>query len=392
MPHIRSVIASVAEHDSAEVLGSYGIAVVAGEARFTAPNAVEVDGRTLTGRRFVIATGSRPRIPRIPGLDPKTALTSDNLWDIDALPRSLAILGGGRVAAEMASAFTRLGTRVTLLVRSKLLRAEDPELVERLAAVLAAQGVEILTGASVQGVESHDGGLVVTAGGRKLAVERLLTCAGRAPVMPAGLDVAGVDFGPKGIMADAHMRTSARHIFAAGDVTGPYRFTHTAERAGIVAATNALLPIGQKADWRDVVWVLFTEPELAHLGMTEEQARTAHGNDVHVRRYEFAGQDRARAESATSGLAKFVLDHRGRILGAHILGERAGELIQEAAILMHEGKAFSSLSSVMHAYPTFADAVKRPADAEYAARLRNNPVVREAMRVLVGPDTLEAEP
>jgi len=392
MAHIRSVIASVAEHDSAEVLGSYGIEVVAGKARFVAADAVEVGRRRLVGRRFVIATGSRPRIPRIPGLDAKTALTSDNLWDIDALPRTLAILGGGPVAVEMASAFTRLGTRVTLLVRSKLLRVEDPELVERLSAVLAAQGVDIVTGASVERVEPHDGGVLVTVGDRQLTVERLLTCAGRTPVLPAGLDVTGVEVGPKGIVTDAHMRSSAHHIFAAGDVTGPYRFTHTAERAGIVAATNALLPIGQKADWRDVLWVLFTDPELAHLGMTEEQARTAHGDDVHVRRYEFAVQDRARAESATDGLAKFILDHRGHLLGAHILGERAGELIQEAAILLHEDKPFSSLSSVMHAYPTFADAVKRPADAEYAARLRNNPVVREALRVLVGRDTLEAEP
>lgn len=392
MTHIRSVSAQVGDDESADVLAGYGIEVVIGDATFVGPEQVQVDGRRLTGRRFVIATGSRPSIPSIPGLDEASALTSDTLWDIDALPKSLVILGAGPVVVEMASAFTRLGTQVTMLVRSKLLRAEDPELVERLSKVLATQGVDIITGVLVNKIETRGDRVVLAVGEKTLEAERLLVAAGRTQVLPTGLDAAGVVVGPNGIMTDSHMRTSAQHIFAAGDVTGPYCFTHTAEREGIAAATNALLPIGPKVSWDDIVWVLFTEPELAHLGMTEEQARAAHGDGVHVRRYEFAKQDRARAESATEGLAKYVLDHRGHLLGAHILGERAGELINEAAVLLHNDMPLSSLSSVMHAYPSFADAVKRPADAEYAQRLRNDPLVRGALRLFVGPNDFTAEP
>lgn len=392
MAHVRTVSAKVGEHESAEVLAGYGIEVISGDARFVSPDEIEVDGRSVTGRRFVIATGSKPTLPSVPGLDTTTALTSDTLWDIDALPRSLAILGGGPVAVEMASAFARLGTKVTMLVRSKLLRAEDPEMVERLTSVLTSQGVDIALGASPELVEAADEGVVITTADRTFRVERVLAATGRTPVSPAGLDVAGVEVDAGGVVTDSHMRTTARHIFAAGDVTGPYRFTHTAEREGIAAATNALLPVGQKVGWNDIVWVLYKDPELAHLGMTEEQARAAHGDGVHVRRYEFATQDRARTEGATTGLAKYILDHRGHLLGAHIFGERAGELINEAAILLHNDMPFSSLSSVLHAYPSFADAVKRPADAEYTQRLRDNPLARGALRVLVGPNDFTAEP
>lgn len=391
MPHIRSVSAKVAEHESAEVLAGYGIEVVTGEARFLGPDAIEVDGRPITGRRFVVATGSRSRLPAIPGLD-DSALTSDTLWDIDELPSSLVIIGGGPVAVEMASAFTRLGVRVTLLVRSSLLHAEDAEMVERLSAILSSQGVEIVTGAPVDHVAAVKDGVVVTAGGGTVHAERLLVAAGRDPVVPAGLDLAGVEVAEHGVITDAHMRTSAHHIFAAGDVTGPFRFTHTAERQGIAAATNALLPVGRKVTWDDIAWVLFTEPELAHLGLTEEQARAVHGDSICVRRYEFARQDRARAESVDTGLAKYVLDHRGHLLGAHILGERAGELLNEVAVLLHHDMPLSALSPVLHPYPTFADAVKRPADAEYADKLRDNPLVREALRVLVGHNDFRAEP
>ena len=391
MAHVRSVSARVAEHESAAALGGYGIEVVPGDARFVGPNEVEVAGRRLSGRRFVVATGSESRLPAVPGLDATTALTTDTLWDIDTLPASLAILGGGPVAVEMASAFARLGTRVTLLVRSHLLRAEEPELVERLTATLVSQGVDVLTGVSLQRVETDADGAVLTVGAQTLHAERLLVATGRTPVVPAGLEVAGVDIAESGIVTDAHMRTTARHIFAAGDVCGPYHFTHTAEREGIAAATNALLPLGPTVGWDDIVWVLFTDPELAHLGMTEERAREVHGDSVRVRRYDISGQDRARAEGGATGVAKYVLDRRGRLLGAHILGERAGELINEAAILLRNGMPLSSLSSVLHAYPTFADAVKRPADAEYAAALRSNPIVRGALRLLVGGKPLEAE-
>ncbi len=392
MGHVRAVISNVAEHDSAQTLSGYGIEVVVGEARFTGTDEIEVDGRRLKGRRFVIATGSRPQLPPIPGLDASLALTSDTLWDVDELPRSLVIVGGGPVAVEMASAFARLGTRVTLLVRSTLLRAEEPELVERLSAVLLSQGVEIVLGASLARVDFRGGAVVVSETHRVIKAERLLIATGRVPVLPEGLDVAGVETDRSGVITDAHMRTTAHHIFAAGDVTGPYHFTHTGERQGIAAAVNALLPIARKVTWEDVVWVLFSDPELAHLGMTEEQARAAHGDAVHVRRYEFGRADRANAESATTGLAKYVLDHRGHLLGAHILGERAGELIHEAAVVLHHDMPFSALSQVLHAYPTFSDAVKRPADAEYTRRLRDNPVLRGALRLLVGPNDFTAEP
>ncbi len=184
MAHVRSVSAKVGEHESAEVLSGYGIEVFAGDARLAGERGVEVGDQRLTARRIVIATGSRSFLPSVPGLDDSTALTSDTLWDIDALPRNLAIVGGGPVAVEMASAFTRLGTRVTLLVRSQLLRAEEPEMVERLRAVLESQGVQIETGISLEGVERRGEGVVLSGGGKTFEVERLLVAAGRVPVVP----------------------------------------------------------------------------------------------------------------------------------------------------------------------------------------------------------------
>lgn len=392
LARVRAVVAEIAADHTPEGLESEGISVLLGETRFEGPHALRVGEIIHTASRFIIATGSSPRVPDIEGLADSGYLDNKTVWDLDTVPESLAILGGGPIAAEMGLALARLGARVTIIqTGDRMLPHDDSELVERLTAILTSGGIRILTSVKVERVErvgmltalfAEDGSEVVSA-------STLLVATGRNPNTDLGLEAAGVEYDRDRITVDRNMRTTARHIYAAGDVVGPYRFTHVAERQALSAAINASLPVNRAVRYDDLVWVTFTDPELAHLGLTEEQARARHGDDIDVYCYEFAYQDRARTEAAPAGLAKYIVGRDGRLLGAHILGERAGEMIAEAVVVQQRKLPFSALSSVMHPYPTFSDAVKRPADKASLAELRRNTVVRALQRLLPGDSELE---
>jgi pyruvate/2-oxoglutarate dehydrogenase complex dihydrolipoamide dehydrogenase (E3) component len=265
---------------------------------------------------------------------------------------------------------------------------EDEELAKLLADKLAADGITILTGTTAVRAARKDGGITLTVEDaqkhrRELQAASILVAVGRKPNIE-GMDLgkAGVAYTPKGITTDEYLRTTAKNTFACGDVVGPYQFSHMTEYQAVTAVRNAFLPFRKKVNYDTVAWCTFTDPEFAHAGLTEHEARERHGDAISVYRYEYKNTDRGRTDLAEFGRAKFICDRRGRLLGAHILGERAGELIHEAQLLRHLNLSFTKIAPMIHIYPTFTDVVRQPAKLLYVDRLRNNPFLKLLAKVL----------
>ncbi len=386
--HVHGVVAAIAPHDSVERFEGMGVTVVRAYARFVAADRVEAGEVTVSARRFVVATGSRPLVPPIPGLDGVPYLTNETIFDASQAPEHLIVIGGGPVGAELAQAHRRLGARVTVLEMLTLLRNDDPELVDIVRTQLRADGVEIFEGATVVRVERHGNGVAVVAGSdgaeRRIEGSHLLVAAGRAPnVDDLGLEAAGIAYGSKGIAVDARLRTSNRRVYAVGDVTGPYPFTHTAAYQAGIVLRNALFRLPARVDYRALPWVTFTDPELAQVGMTEARAREA-GGSIRVLRWPFDENDRAQAEREIQGFVKVVTTPRGRILGAGVVGASAGELIQPWELAIRAKLKIGALAGLIVPYPTLAEANKRAAGSFYMPKLfseRTRKLVRLLLRL-----------
>ncbi len=372
---VREVRARIQPHDDPARFRAMGVDVIEGEARFVSADEVEVNGRAVRGRRFLIATGTRAAVPPIPGLEEAGYYTHETAFDRGSIPGSVAIIGGGAIGVEFAQAYRRLGVEVTVIeMLDRLLPREDEELTERLTRILERDGVRVLTGRTVTGVSrdergarltlsaSGDGGNV--ASGEAVRADEVLVATGRRPnIEELGLDRAGVETGKEGVIVDDKLRTSQRHIFAAGDVTGGYLFTHVADHEARTVVQNALFPVRAKIDYEVIPWCTFTEPELAHVGLTEEEALERHGDSVEAHIYDLEGLDRAITDRAAEGCVKLVLGRGGKILGGHILGPTAGTMIAEVALAMRHGVKAGSLSTLVHPYPTMSEGVRRAADA-----------------------------
>lgn len=368
--HVRSVIDHIQQHDDPERFRSYGCELIFGAARFLDPHGVQVNDRQIRSRRFVIATGSRPLIPPIEGLEEAGYLTNRDLFSLRTLPSRLMVLGGGPIGLEMAQAFSRLGSQVTVVERlPHLLPQEDPEIADALQDRLVAEGIRIHTSTSAERVaRAGDHRVVVCNGNREFDADQILVAVGRRPnVDDLGLQAAGIKVTSKGITVDRRMRTSQKHIYACGDVCGPYPFTHMAEYQAGIVISNAVFRFPKRTDYRVVPWVTFTDPELARVGLTEQQAREQ-GIEPKVLRFAFKDVDRALTEVETGGLTKLVT-HKGRILGAAILGPHAGELIHEIVLAMQTGAGIGAISAAIHAYPTLAQIHRRAVNTAYAPRL-----------------------
>ena len=368
--HVRSVVEHIQHHDDPERFRSYGCEVVFGAAEFVDSHTLKVNNEKIVGRRFVIATGSRPFVPPIKGLDDVDYLTNLDIFSLRLLPSRLVVLGGGPIGVEMAQAFHRLGSKVTVVERlPHLLPQEDPEVADALQKKLVAEGLDILTSTSAEQVSSEAGNkIILCSNNLQLEADQLLVAVGRKPnVENLGLEAAGVTFTAKGITVDRRMRTSKKHIFACGDVCGPYPFTHMAEYQAGIVISNAIFRFPKKTDYRVVPWATYTDPELARVGLTEQQARDQ-GIEPVVLRFEFKDIDRALTEVETSGMTKFVT-HKGKILGASILGPHAGELIHEIVLAMQTGAKISDVSAAIHAYPTLAQIHRRTVNTAYSPKL-----------------------
>jgi pyruvate/2-oxoglutarate dehydrogenase complex dihydrolipoamide dehydrogenase (E3) component len=370
MQHVHSAQEVIAPNDSPERFRSLGVNVVAGTATFIDRSCITVNGATLRARHIVIATGSRPALPDIPGLPAVPYFTNENIFTIDVMPASLIVLGGGAVGIELAHAFALLGSKVTVLENdAQILRTEDRELVELLSARLRADGVIMHTGVTVKSAARETAGVRLTTSQGDFAAAALLIAAGRQPNTDTlKLEAAGVASDAKGLQVDRFLRTTAPNVWGVGDVTaGAPRFTHVADYHARLVLRNALFPGRSAVDYSTVPWAIYTHPELAHIGLTEAEARERHGDSVQVWRKQFNELDRAIADGQTEGLVKIVADARGTILGAHILGQQASSMLGEVTLAMKSNISLARLAAVMHAYPTYPEAIKHIADARVRA-------------------------
>ena len=389
MEHVRSVRQRIYQTEEPAVFEEMGIGVHLGAPEFIDDHRIRVGDRTLSSRSFVISTGSSPFTPPVEGLHQVPYLTNETLFDLEALPQSMIILGGGPIGTEMASALNRLGVKITLLQRQeRILPNDDEELVDVLTDSLAREGVEILTGTEAVGCQTEGDRVSVSIRndgpqGSVLTADRLLVAVGRTPnVEGLALEKAGVDYSSRGITADRSLRTTAPNIYACGDVLGSYKFSHIAEYHATIAVPNAVLPLPfkRKVSYENIVWSTFTEPELAHAGFTEKEARRKYGDSIRIYRYSYDDIDRARTDVADVGLSKFICDKRGKLIGIHILGERASELLHQAQLAKTLGIPFHKIQSMIHIYPTYGDLVKRPATAAFADKLQNNFFIKQLRR------------
>ena len=367
---VQSVIEKIQVHDDPERFRSYGCEVLFGAAEFVDTHSVRVNAQTITAKRFVIATGSRPFIPPIEGLEEAGYLTNIDIFSLQKLPARLVVLGGGPIGLEMAQAFSRLGSEVTVIERlPHLLPQEDPEVADTLKEKLLREGLSIHTDVGAERI-SHKGDtrLVHCSGDITLECDQLLVAVGRRPnCEDLGLEKAGVDFTPRGITVDRRMRSSQKHIYVVGDVCGPYPFTHMAEYQAGIVISNAIFRFPKKANYRVVPWVTYTDPELARVGLSEQQA-IEQGIKPTVLRFDFKDIDRALAEAETDGFYKLVT-YKGKILGASILGPHAGELIHEIVLAMQANIKIGKISTAIHAYPTLAQIHRRVVNSAYAPKL-----------------------
>ncbi len=391
--HIKGVIQAIEPNDSVERFEGMGVTVIKGEGRFTGLGTVEVNDIRVTARRFVVATGSKPFVPPIPGLADTGYYTNETIFEADAvpehLPEHLIVVGGGPIGMEMAQAHRQLGARVTVLEMFSIMPKDDPELVDVVRRKLVSEGIEIVEGVVVKGAEKTAEGVRVsyetagepTGGGEKGSVEgsHILAAAGRrATVGGLGLEAAGIRYSDKGIEVDARLRTSNKRVFAIGDVTGGMQFTHVAGYHAGVVIKNALFRWPAKADTGAVPWVTYTAPELAQVGLTEAEAQKA-GGGFRILRWPYLENDRAQAEKATEGMVKAVVTAKGRILGCGIAGAGAGELIQTWVLAMNQKIKIGALAQMVVPYPTLGEVSKRAAGSFYTASLfseRTRKIVR----------------
>lgn len=390
---VSDTIATIEPEDSPEALERAGVSVLHGHARFTGPGEAEIDGRPVRFRRALIATGSAPAVPSIPGLDAAQTATSETVWELTSLPARMVVLGGGPIACELGQAFARLGSQVTILARSGLLPKEDRDAAALVQASLERDGVQVLDddeaslirqapvrqGSAGHGDASQNpaASLITTGAGRELEAEVILIATGRTPRSTSlGLEHLGVDLDERGqVLVDDSMRTSNRSVWAAGDVTTHPKFTHLAGVHASTAASNAVLGLRRSIS-QTVPRITYTSPEVAAVGLTE-----ASGPGMTTSTVSLEDTDRAVTEESREGFVRLVIDRRGRILGGTIVGPRAGESLGELSLAVAQKMTTRQLAGVTHAYPTYNDALWNAAIV-HARQALGSPVVKTLTRGL----------
>lgn len=378
--HVHDVIGAIAPNDSVERFTGLGVKVIQTHAQFAGKNLVMAGELPIKARRYVIATGSAPAVPPIPGLDGVPFHTNETIFNLTERPSHLVIVGGGPIGVEMAQAFARLGARVTLIEALKVLGKEDPEVSDIVLGSLRAEGVDIREGANVDRIS---GGtrlidVHITLNGQPEIVQGsdLLVATGRVPnVAGLNLEAAGITHDRRGIKVNRGLVTSNRRVFAIGDVVGDAQFTHIANYHAGIVIRRSLFRAPARINPDIYPWVTFTDPEIAHVGLNEDLARRRHGK-IHVYRWPMSENDRAQAERATAGFVKVVTSASGKILGASIVGAAAGELIQMWSLAVSQGMNIKAMTQWISPYPTLSEVNRRVAFGYYAAAA-TNPLVRK---------------
>ena len=403
--YVRNVVEEISTHHPAELFEQRGIKVIFGSPQFIDKNTIElnpvrdshsandisngVNGKRITSKKFIICTGSHPMIPPIEGLKDIEYLTNENVFELNRLPQSLIVLGGGPIGVELSQALNRLGIKIYIVeMLDRILFREDKEAAQILENRLKEEGVQILSGKKAVKFDKQDGRVNATLEGKdknqeRISAENVLVAVGRAPNLEGlFLEKAGVEYTKNGIKVNAHLQTTSKDIFACGDVVGPYMFSHVAAYQAQACVRNALFkrPAWQKVSYQNIAWATFTEPELAHLGLTEEEAKDRY-KDVKIYKTDYANSDRAITDSEKEGLIKVITDKKGNILGAHIVGAQASEIIQGFLIAKSLKIPLGKLSGPLFIYPTLSELVKKTAAKPLVEKLQL-PLVKLAMKIL----------
>jgi len=367
---IRGIIGTIQEHDEPDYLKKhYNVETRFGHAKFIDPHTIVLDGRQITSRYFVIATGSSPHIPSVEGLEDTPYITNLDIFSLDSLPKRLTVLGGGPIGMEMAQCFQRLGSQVTVIGRGRhILPKEDKDVSDYMRDHLGTEGIQFINEAHVIKAEKLEDGIWVTCStpqGGKNAVsgEQLLVATGRqANVEDMDLEKAGVQY-DRAIQVNAKMQTSQKHIYAVGDAAGGYQFTHVASYEAVVAIYNAILKIPKKADYTRTPWVTYLDPEVASIGYNERRAKEA--GIEYVKHVEtLAHNDRALAEGENKGMIKILMNKKGRVIGVQIVGYHAGDLIAEWIPVLNGAGKLSTVANAIHPYPTLSE-INKNASVNY---------------------------
>jgi len=380
MGHVQHVIDTIAPVDSQDRFEGLGVRVIRAFGRFVSPHEVEAGNYRIKARRIVIATGSSPMVPPIPGLGEVPYMTNETLWTLTDRPDHLIILGGGPIGLEMAQAHVRLGSKVTVVEAANALGRDDPEMAAMVLQRLRDEGVGILERTSVTNVApTAEGVLVARSDGQSVTGSHLLIAAGRVPnTGKLNLAAAGIDVDGRNIRVNAQLKTTNQRVYAIGDVTGLMPFTHTAGYHAGVIIRPALFGLPAKAKHSHIPYATYTQPELAQVGLTEAQARDTHGDKLEVARFDIHHNDRAIAEGRAEGLIK-VMVVKGRPVGVSIVGDQAGELISLWSMAIANNMTMAQISAMVAPYPTYAEINKRAAGAYFAPRLFDNPKVKRVV-------------
>jgi pyruvate/2-oxoglutarate dehydrogenase complex dihydrolipoamide dehydrogenase (E3) component len=372
---VRQAITDIGKLDDVEVLSELGVDVLLGGATFRDPHTLSVGGdsedRAITAKFVLIASGSRPAVPDVEGLAEVGYLTNEDVFDLSDLPGRLAVIGGGPIGVELAQALHRLGSTVTVLQRGPhLIPRDDAEMIDLLEGQFTDEGIDLRLNTSPVAAHRDGGDIVLTLGDGELRVDQILCAVGRVPTVESlGLDAAGVTINARGIAVNELLQTNQSHIYAVGDVTGGPAFTHYAGHQAAHAVRNIFVPIKAKFAPGHLPWVTFTDPEIAHVGRTEAEVRAA-GDTYEIVRFPYSHNERAVTDAEPVGLMKFLIDGKRRLIGAHIAGHCAGELINELTLAMNNDLSVEAIISSIHAYPTYSFAIPI---ALYDYALNENP-------------------
>lgn len=372
---IREVIATIQKHDSEERFCGLGAKVKFGDARFVDEHTVDMGGKRYSAKKWVIATGSSPVAPPIPGLAETPFITNKEIFYLDQLPASMIVLGAGPIGIEMSQAFNRFGTRVVVVDRAdQILIKEDKTMADMVMNVMAAEGVHFELSAAIASVKKNgrEKEVVITdqkGETRNLKADMILVAMGRgANVKDLGLEDIGVTFNGQGIEVDNRLRTSQKHIFAAGDVNGGYQFTHAAGYEGGIVVSNAIFHLPRKVDYTHLPWCTYTDPELASIGMNRKAAEAV-GIQTKIWEEEFKDNDRSLAEGEKIGRIRLIVDEKEKPLGVQILGPRAGDLISEWVAALNGNVKLSTIAGAIHPYPTMGEINKKVVGSLFAPKI-----------------------
>ncbi|MDN3650879.1 NAD(P)/FAD-dependent oxidoreductase [Reinekea marina] len=379
---VRATSEKIYTHETPEVLEKAGAVFVQGSAKFVSPKVIDVNGEQYQAKKVMIATGSSPMVPPIPGLADVPYLTNENFFQQTSLPKSVIVLGAGAIGMELSQSMNRLGVAVQVVeMMPEVMFREEPEFSEIIRNKLEQEGVEFALGHKAVKVEKTAQGIRLTTDNNgessHFEAETILVALGRSPnVKGMDLDKAGIEV-ERGVVVDEHLQTTAKGVYACGDVAGPYLLSHMANYQGKLATMNAILPvINRKVNYQHVAWTTFTDPEFARAGLTEAEAREQHGDSIRVYHYDFEKLDRAITKAGDFGKIKLIVNRKGKVLGAHIIADRAGELIAEVQVMKTLGLNFGKLQSVIHPYPTYSDSLRQIAQQVYLDNILHHPVVK----------------